>query len=224
MELTDDEHTLAAISQRLAGIFAERYGCDPGDVDTYAVDDILFVVMRDGGLTAAERTMIEIGGPDRVVELRREFQRMIAGRYRQEVAELTGHRVLGSLSQAHVAPQLMIEILFVGAPFDRELAPPGGHGDGRAGLLGFDDIDGAGAVEGPVDEEDLDRDVGLDLGLGEEADHLRSVSSSIACLHRSPIRTWKSWRRARTRSATPSSIIVCSRSPCGLRPAASTWR
>ena len=114
MELPDDEHTLSVISKRLGGIFGERYGCDAGVVDTYTVDDILFVVMRDGGLTTAERTMIEIGGPDRVVELRRDFQRMIAGRYRQEVAALTGHRVLRSLSQAYVGPQLMIEIFFLG--------------------------------------------------------------------------------------------------------------
>jgi uncharacterized protein YbcI len=172
MELPDDEHTLAAISQRLGGIFGERYGCDAGDVDTYAVDDIVFVVMRDGDLTVAERTMIEIGGPDGVVELRRDFQRMIARRYREEVAGLTGHRVLRSLSQARVAPQLMIEIFFVGARLDRELAPPGGHATRRAVLLGFDDLDRAEALEGPVHEEDLDRDIGLDVGLGAEGDHL----------------------------------------------------
>lgn len=169
MELPDDEQTLSAISQQLGGIFSERYGCDPGDVDTYAVDDIVFVVMRDGGLTAFERTMIEIGRQQSVVELRRDFQRMIAGRYHEVVADVTGHRVIRSLSQAHVGPQLMIEIFFVvGARLDRELAQPAG----RAGLVGLDDLDRAEALEGSVHEEDLDREVGLDVGLGEEGDHL----------------------------------------------------
>jgi hypothetical protein len=132
MELPDDEHTLAAISQRLGGIFGECYGYDPGDVAAYAVDDVLFVVMRDGGLTVVERTMIEIGGPDGVLELRRDFQRMVAGRYREEVAELTGRRVLRSLAQAHVEPQLMIEIFFIGAPHG-EPPRPCEDGGTRAG-------------------------------------------------------------------------------------------
>jgi uncharacterized protein YbcI len=124
MALPDDEHTLAAIAQQLGGIFGERYGCDPGRVDAFALGDILLVAMRDGDLTTLERTLVDIGRPDRVLELRRDFQQTIAGRYHREVTQLTGHRVLRSLSQAHVEPVLMIEIFLMGATLDREFGPP----------------------------------------------------------------------------------------------------
>src|SRR5437764_15448662 len=41
---------------------------------------------------------------------------------------------------------------------------------GGARLFGLGDLDGAESRKRPVDEEDLDGDVGLDLGLGEEGD------------------------------------------------------
>jgi hypothetical protein len=51
-----------------------------------------------------------------------------------------------------------------------------------SGQPGLYDLHGAEAVERPVDEEDLHRDVGIDVGLGEERHDLRPVSSSITWL------------------------------------------
>jgi uncharacterized protein YbcI len=109
---------LAAISVALGAILDQHYGRGPTRVDTYAVEDILLVVMRDGGVTPFERTLIDSGRPERVVEMRRDFQRMIAGRYRQAVEELTGRRVLTSLSQAQIEPDVMVEIFLIGEPVD----------------------------------------------------------------------------------------------------------
>jgi uncharacterized protein YbcI len=114
MDSPDHQQTLASISQRLGTIVGRHLGRAPARVDAYAVDDMLFVVMRGGGLTPHERTLSERGRSDRVLELRRDFQRMIAGRHRVAVEELTGHRVIRSLSQVHVEPELMIEIFFIG--------------------------------------------------------------------------------------------------------------
>ena len=57
--------------------------------------------------------MMEGGSPDRVLELRREFQRLMETRYTEMVEELTGRKVLAFLSQAHVEPDLTVEMFLM---------------------------------------------------------------------------------------------------------------
>ena len=59
--------------------------------------------------------MVEIhsGQPDRVIAMREDFQRVMAQRYEQKIEELTGRKVLAFLSQAHVEPDITMEIFFV---------------------------------------------------------------------------------------------------------------
>jgi uncharacterized protein YbcI len=86
---------LAAISTRIAGILRGRYGGGPLKVKAYAVDEIIAVVMRGGGFTALEQTMMDSGDSDRavrVVDLRHEFQAWTAKRYTEAIEELTGKR------------------------------------------------------------------------------------------------------------------------------------
>ena len=56
------------------------------------------------------------GEPDRVLEMRRDFQRMMKERYSEMIEELTGRKVLAFLSQAHVEPDLTIEIFLMDGP------------------------------------------------------------------------------------------------------------
>jgi uncharacterized protein YbcI len=109
---------LAAISTSIVGILREHYGRGPMKAKTYALDDIIVVVMRGSGFTALEQTMMDDAGADRVVALRHEFQRMMAGRYRTMIEELTGRNVVAFLSQAHVNPDITMEIFFVDRPLD----------------------------------------------------------------------------------------------------------
>jgi uncharacterized protein YbcI len=125
LDFAPDRHVLDAISIRLGGIINEQYGRSPTRIDTYAVEDMVLVVMRDGAATPLERTLIDSGRPDRVGEMRRDFQRMIIRRYREAVEELTGRRVLAALSQAHFEPDLTVEIFFIGEPI-------GGGGDAQS--------------------------------------------------------------------------------------------
>ena len=60
-------HLLSAISNSIVRILRERYGRGPMKAKTYALDDIIVVVLRAGGFTAAEQTMIDSGEPERVV-------------------------------------------------------------------------------------------------------------------------------------------------------------
>jgi uncharacterized protein YbcI len=109
---------LAAISTTIVGILRDHYGRGPMKAKTYALDDIIVCVMRGSGFTALEQTIMDSGEPDRVVDMREEFQRVMADRYKTAIEGLTGRKVLAFLSQAHVDPDITMEIFFVDAPLD----------------------------------------------------------------------------------------------------------
>ena len=106
-------HLLSAISTSIVAILREHYGRGPMKAKTYVLDDIIVVVMRGSGFTPLEQTIMNSGQPDRVIAMREDFQRVMAQRYRQTIEELTGRKVLAFLSQAHVEPDITMEIFFV---------------------------------------------------------------------------------------------------------------
>jgi uncharacterized protein YbcI len=98
------------------GILREHYGRGPMKAKTYALDDLIVVVMRGSGFTPLEKTIMDSGEPDRVIAMREDFQRVMTGRYKETIEELTGRKVLAFLSQAHVDPDITIEIFFLDGP------------------------------------------------------------------------------------------------------------
>ena len=74
--------------------------------------------MRGSGFTPIEKTMMDSGEPEGVVAMREDFQRLMAKRYKDLIEELTDRKVLAFLSQAHVEPDLTLEIFFVDRPLD----------------------------------------------------------------------------------------------------------
>jgi len=111
-------HLLAAISTSIVRILRDHYGRGPMKAKTYALDDIIVVVMRGSGFTRLEQTIMDSGEPDRVIAMREDFQRVMAERYKHTIEELTGRRVLAFLSQAHVEPDITMEIFFVDGPLE----------------------------------------------------------------------------------------------------------
>ncbi len=111
-------HLLAAISTSIVGILREHYGRGPMKAKTYAIDDIIVVVMRGSGFTALEQTIMDSGEPDRVIAMREDFQRVMSKSYRETIETLTGRKVLAFLSQAHVEPDITMEIFFVDGPLE----------------------------------------------------------------------------------------------------------
>ncbi len=55
---------------------------------TYALDDIIVVVMRGSGFTALEQTIMDHGEPNRVLDMRQDFQRVMAGDHISEMRRL----------------------------------------------------------------------------------------------------------------------------------------
>jgi uncharacterized protein YbcI len=107
---------LAQISTSFVALLREHYGRGPMKAKTYAVDDVIVVVMRGSGFTALEQTIMDSGQPGRVVAMREEFQQVMAERYRETIEELTGRKVVAFLSQAHVDPDITVEMFFVDGP------------------------------------------------------------------------------------------------------------
>ncbi|MFL5859223.1 MAG: Na-translocating system protein MpsC family protein [Solirubrobacteraceae bacterium] len=104
---------LAAISTGIVGLLREHYGRGPMRAKTYALDDIIVVVLRGSGFTPLEQTIMDSGEPERVVAMREDFQRVMRDRYTTMIQELTGRNVVAFLSQAHVDPDITIEIFFI---------------------------------------------------------------------------------------------------------------
>jgi uncharacterized protein YbcI len=107
---------LAQISTSIVAILREHYGRGPMKAKTYALDDIIVVVMRGSGFTALEQTIMDSGQPGRVVAMREEFQSVMAQRYREIIEQLTRRKVVAFLSQAHVEPDITVEMFFVDGP------------------------------------------------------------------------------------------------------------
>jgi uncharacterized protein YbcI len=109
---------LSAISNSIVAMLREHYGRGPMKAKTYALDDMIVCVLRESGFSAVEQTMMDSGEPERVVGMREDFQRVMAGRYRSKIEELTGRKVVAFMSQGHVEPDITIEIFFVDRPLD----------------------------------------------------------------------------------------------------------
>ena len=122
---------LAAISTTIVAILREHYGRGPMKAKTYALDDIIVCVMRGSGFTALEKTIMDSGDPERVVEMRHDFQRVMTRRYCDAIEDLTGREVVAFLSQAHVDPDITIEVFFVDRPLEGfgsvEMVAPAGN-------------------------------------------------------------------------------------------------
>ena len=108
---------LAAISRSMAGSQREHYGRESAKVNVYAVNDMIVVVVRLKHLTPLEQSMVDGGEPERVLALRAEFARVMAGRYTHTVEQVTGRTVVALLSQAHVDPDIIVEAFFLDGRF-----------------------------------------------------------------------------------------------------------
>jgi uncharacterized protein YbcI len=108
---------LAAISTRIVGLLREHYGRGPSRAKTYAMDDCIVCVLRNG-FTAHEKTIMSSGDGSRVIEMRQDFQRLMETRYREVIESITGRSVVAFLSQAHLEPDITLEIFFLDRPLD----------------------------------------------------------------------------------------------------------
>ncbi len=104
---------LTAISDGLVALLKEFYGRGPTRAKSYYQDDLVVCVLR-GGFTRVERTLMEGGREDSVVQQRMDFQDLMRGRFEKVVEDATGRRVIGFMSGNQQDPDLMCEVFVLG--------------------------------------------------------------------------------------------------------------
>jgi uncharacterized protein YbcI len=114
---------LAQISTRLVQLHSQFYGKGPTKAKTHMVNDTVVSILR-GGFTTVERTLLDTGEADSVYEVRRTFQSVMEGEFRQVVEEATGRKVIAYMSNVHFDPDLAVE-LFVLEPVDEPVHAEG---------------------------------------------------------------------------------------------------
>jgi uncharacterized protein YbcI len=123
----------------------QYYGKGPVSAKSYLVDDLLFIVMREG-VTQAEQTMLDAGHQDTVRQFRQEFENEMAQRLTYMVEQLTGRRVINYQSQIMFDPNMSIEMFVFDRPADpdqlRETAEA--LGDPQAGLARSEEVEDPG--------------------------------------------------------------------------------
>ncbi len=108
----DDERgqgLLARLSNEMVRAQKEFFGKGPTQAKSYLLDDLLIIIMR-GGLTTAERTMLDFGHPDLVRQFRQLFENEMTERLTDMVEELTGRKVAAYQSQVMFAPDVVVEM------------------------------------------------------------------------------------------------------------------
>jgi uncharacterized protein YbcI len=112
---------LSAISREMVKAMKTYYGRGPTRAKSYLVDDLLFVVMR-GGVTEAEKTMVEAGEVDAVRDFRQRFENVMAPRLVGAMEQLTERKVVNYQSQVLFDPDAVVEIFMFDRPIDRRAA------------------------------------------------------------------------------------------------------
>jgi uncharacterized protein YbcI len=106
---------LARISNAMVQAQKDFFGMGPTQAKSYMLDDLLIIVMR-GGLTRAERTMLDFGHPDLVRQFRQVFENEMTERLVGTMEKLTRRKIVTYQSQIMFDPDVIVE-MFV---FDSE--------------------------------------------------------------------------------------------------------
>ena len=134
---------LIEVSNGMVRAQKEFFGKGPESAKTYIVDDLLITVMR-GGLTTAEKTMLDFGHADQVRSFRQLLENEMTERLTNMISKITGRRVLTYQSQVLFGPDVVVEIFVlddVGGPAAIATAE-GQLGKGPAGESDAEELEG----------------------------------------------------------------------------------
>ena len=125
------ETLLSRLSNEMVRAQKQFFGKGPTQAKSYLLDDLLIIVMR-GGLTTAEKTMLEFGQPDLVRQFRQLFENEMTERLTGMVEELTGRKVLTYQSQVMFDPDVVVEMFVFDADVEPEARAATAQGQLRA--------------------------------------------------------------------------------------------
>jgi uncharacterized protein YbcI len=108
----------SAISNAVVHRLSETTGRGPTKARTTFGVDAVFVVLADS-MTRGERTLVDHGQGDVVLDLRRRWQMAMRTNVCDDIERLTGREVVGFMSDNHIDPDLAVEV-FVLDPLPAE--------------------------------------------------------------------------------------------------------
>jgi uncharacterized protein YbcI len=110
----------AALARGAVRIARSVVGRGPAKAHAFFHDNV-FVVLLEDTQTRAEKSLVEDGQGDTVLELRRGLQQTMRGPLVLLVERLTGGTVTAMMSASHVAPDLDIEVFVLDRPVSGRL-------------------------------------------------------------------------------------------------------
>src|SRR5215213_3710979 len=106
---TEGQGLLARISTEMVRAQKEFFGKGPTQAKSYFLDDMLIIVMK-GGLTTAEKSMMDFGEEDKVRDFRQTFENQMTEKLTGMIEDLTGRKVLTYQSQILFGPDRVVEM------------------------------------------------------------------------------------------------------------------
>jgi uncharacterized protein YbcI len=107
-EETFTGETAAKISNAVVKVLHEYTGRGPTKAKTYIGDELVSVVLADT-LTRGERTLVAGGGDQTVLDVRKDYQRMMRTALVGAVEGITGRKVIAFMSDNHIDPDYAVE-------------------------------------------------------------------------------------------------------------------
>jgi len=104
----------AQIANEIVRLHSEYYGRGPTKAKVYADGDLIAVVLEET-FTAAEKTLIARGEAEGIQDIRRRFQRAMAGQFTSVIEQATGREVRSFLSETDLENDLSMEIFLLGS-------------------------------------------------------------------------------------------------------------
>jgi len=117
---------LSRLSNEMVRAQKKFFGMGPTEAKSYLVDDLLFIVMR-GGLTTAEKTMLDFDQHDLVRQFRQTFENEMTKRLTDMVEEITGRSVCTYQSQVMFDPDIVVEMFVFDVPGSADARGATGH-------------------------------------------------------------------------------------------------
>jgi uncharacterized protein YbcI len=108
----------AAISNLIVRLMSEYTGRGPTKARTHINQDIITTVLADT-LTKGERSLVRDGESQRVLDMRKAFQRTMRTDLVTGVQDITGREVIAFCSDNHIDPDFAVET-FILAPATAE--------------------------------------------------------------------------------------------------------
>jgi uncharacterized protein YbcI len=109
-----DGELALAISTAVVRELASTTGRGPTQAKTTLGDNAVFVVLHDT-LTRGERSLVDAGESEAVLDLRRRWQNVMRSSCSQKIEDLTGRKVVGFMSDNHIDPDIAVEVFILEA-------------------------------------------------------------------------------------------------------------